>query len=593
MSSPVYLWGQPGCIAAQTKLSYVSRGPDGKTRSTKGGSIERLYQVFHGLTGPGKGRYQVAPVDSQFWVSSVDDEGRIFKNRVLDVVQSGQRKCLRLRTKSGLEIEATDDHEFMSDGEFAALRDLRPGSVVDVHTNKIINTSTRRPKRSRASLSVPHHPYASTHVIEKKYTYKALPLARAIVEADMNSLSIAEYQARLNSGDLRGLQFLKKSDDVHHRDEDCTNDVIENLEVISHTEHARRHGLRYQSLRYVTTRDEVDWIQPVGVKETYDLKMAGPYHNFVAASFVVHNCGKSDIVKRVAKELELPVIDIRAVLLDPVDLRGIPYVRDGVAHWASPSFLPRDGEGIMFLDEIANAPPMVQSALLQLILDGKVGEYTKPPGWRFVAASNRVGDRAGSHKIISSLANRFACHINMEVDHEDWNTWAIEAGIAPDIRSFLNFKPALLSQFNPNSDEPAFSTPRSWKFASDLIANIPEGMHLQVLSGTVGAGCAAEYVAFRDVYMRIPTLEQIVKDPQKVSVNNDPATNFALVGALTDACGRRPKNKEVLNAVVEFICRLPAAFATVFFRDVSLVAPITMNLPGSREWVRKHRGTIA
>jgi len=480
MSSPVYLWGQPGCIAAQTKLSYVSRGPDGKTRSTKGGSIERLYQVFHGLTGPEKGSYQVAPVDSQFWVSSVDDEGRIFKNRVLDVVQSGQRKCLRLRTKSGLDIEATDDHEFMSDGEFTALRDLRPGSVVDVHTNKII-----------------------------------------------------------------------------------------------------------------TTQDEVDWIQPVGVKETYDLKMAGPYHNFVAASFVVHNCGKSDIVKRVAKELELPVIDIRAVLLDPVDLRGIPYVRDGVAHWASPSFLPRDGEGIMFLDEIANAPPMVQSALLQLILDGKVGEYTKPPGWRFVAASNRVGDRAGSHKIISSLANRFACHINMEVDHEDWNTWAIEAGIAPDIRSFLNFKPALLSQFNPNSDEPAFSTPRSWKFASDLIANIPEGMHLQVLSGTVGAGCAAEYVAFRDVYMRIPTLEQIVKDPQKVSVNNDPATNFALVGALTDACGRRPKNKEVLNAVVEFICRLPAAFATVFFRDVSLVAPITMNLPGSREWVRKHRGTIA
>ena len=56
--------------------------------------------------------------------------------------------------------------------------------------------------------------------------------------------------------------------------------------------------------------------------------------------------GKSAVVNQLAAELEIALRDIRALLLDPVDLRGLPFVgKDGRSQWATPDFLPQAGEG--------------------------------------------------------------------------------------------------------------------------------------------------------------------------------------------------------------------------------------------------------
>ena len=63
--------------------------------------------------------------------------------------------------------------------------------------------------------------------------------------------------------------------------------------------------------------------------------------------------GKSAVVNQLAAELEIALRDIRALLLDPVDMRGLPFIgKDGRSQWATPDFLPQDGEGILFLDGI-------------------------------------------------------------------------------------------------------------------------------------------------------------------------------------------------------------------------------------------------
>lgn len=96
--------------------------------------------------------------------------------------------------------------------------------------------------------------------------------------------------------------------------------------------------------------------------------------------------GKSSIVRQIAQRRGMPLVDIRASLLDPTDLRGIPMIQDGTAVWCPPSFLPKksDKPGILFLDEVNAAPPLVQAALYQLILDRRIGEYELPEGWRIV-----------------------------------------------------------------------------------------------------------------------------------------------------------------------------------------------------------------
>jgi MoxR-like ATPase len=69
--------------------------------------------------------------------------------------------------------------------------------------------------------------------------------------------------------------------------------------------------------------------------------------------------------------------------------------------------LPAAGDGILFLDELNAAPPLVQAACYQLVLDRRLGEYRLPDGWSIVAAGNRETARAITHRMPSVLANRF------------------------------------------------------------------------------------------------------------------------------------------------------------------------------------------
>jgi MoxR-like ATPase len=70
--------------------------------------------------------------------------------------------------------------------------------------------------------------------------------------------------------------------------------------------------------------------------------------------------GKSQIVVQVASDLNWQFLDIRAVQLDPVDLRGLPRIAADQAEWVPPKFLPTGGQGIMFLDELTAAPQMTR-----------------------------------------------------------------------------------------------------------------------------------------------------------------------------------------------------------------------------------------
>jgi len=99
------------------------------------------------------------------------------------------------------------------------------------------------------------------------------------------------------------------------------------------------------------------------------------------------------IVAQVADDLDFDFIDIRAVQLDPVDLRGLPRIKEDQTEWVPPRFLPSTGKGILFLDELTSAPQMTQADCYQLVLDRKLGEYVLPDGWVVIAAGNPASER--------------------------------------------------------------------------------------------------------------------------------------------------------------------------------------------------------
>jgi len=135
----------------------------------------------------------------------------------------------------------------------------------------------------------------------------------------------------------------------------------------------------------------------------------------------------------------------------------------------STKFLPTDGKGILFLDELTSAPQMTQAGCYQLVLDRKLGEYVLPEGWVVIAAGNPASERGVHFAMPRPLRNRFV-HIELEADLSDWCRWAVGASVRPEIIAFLRFKPDLLHAADTTSDANAWPTPRSWEMASHVFA---------------------------------------------------------------------------------------------------------------------------
>ncbi|HEX3146893.1 MAG TPA: MoxR family ATPase [Gemmataceae bacterium] len=295
---------------------------------------------------------------------------------------------------------------------------------------------------------------------------------------------------------------------------------------------------------------------------------------------------KSSLVRQTATNLKLELVDIRATLLDPIDLRGLPRLDKDAAVWVPPAFLPRGGAGVLFLDELAQAPPLVQAGCLQLTLDRRIGEYRLPDGWTVIAASNRNEDRAGTHRLISPLLNRFV-HIDVEISADDWQAWAVAAGVAPEVRAFLNHRPGLLAQFDPTTNPRAFPTPRSWHFVSDVLARTPLELLHPVVAGCVGDGPAAEFIGFLNLYRELPDLDALLAHPDQAAVPREPAVLYALVGALVEKCrnARTP-----LGNLVTFLLRLPDEFTLLALRDAQGVNRKLATLPAVQQWIARARG---
>jgi hypothetical protein len=254
---------------------------------------------------------------------------------------------------------------------------------------------------------------------------------------------------------------------------------------------------------------------------------------------------------------------LRAILLDPVDLRGLPAVVDGRAIWAEPAFLPnaeRDGErGILFLDELNAAPASVQAACFQLVLDRRLGEYVLPAGWRIVAAGNRQTDRAAAQRMPTPLANRMA-HLDCDPDPETWQSWARAANVNPMVRAFLRFRPALFHVME-GTDLRAFPTPRSWTQVAK-IADQPEDMLHALTAGLVGQGPAAEFVGFVRIYRELPDIAEIFAHPATAPVPTQPAALYAISTAIA-----RLADLKSMAAVVTYADRLPREFSVLTIVD--------------------------
>ena len=310
--------------------------------------------------------------------------------------------------------------------------------------------------------------------------------------------------------------------------------------------------------------------------------------------------GKSEIPQQVADELNIPLLDFRANLFDPVDVRGIPYTKDDlsvasgamkITSWAPPDIFPNEEthgpRGLFMIDELPTAPPATQNAFLQLLLTRQVGDYKMPDGWSCLAAGNRLTDGASVYQMPSPVRNRLM-HYELEPSLDAWCEWALKNEVNTTLVSFMRYRPNLLYSFK--ADEYAFPTPRSWSFVDKrlrLTKNMDDSRLFFGIAGAVGTGPAGEFLAFAKIADKLPDIDNLIANPSSYMPSEDPAVLYALTGAV--ASRAEPAK---LENIMKLGKKIPTEFQVVLVKSILAIDRALFNQPTIQDWVRVNADVV-
>jgi hypothetical protein len=321
----------------------------------------------------------------------------------------------------------------------------------------------------------------------------------------------------------------------------------------------------------------------VNINQAKDLIIEAMRHKLVPMVHGSPAVGKSSVVQQIAQAFGLYLIDLRLSQCDPTDLLGFPTMVPLLdsqgqdtgkkkATYAPMTTFPLDGEAIpkgyngwlLFLDELPLADRGVQKAAYRLILDREVGDFKLHDKVAICAAGNLETDNAMVEEMSTALQSRLV-HLEVKVDREIWLEWAGANGIDHRITSFVNWKPELLYNFKPDSEDRTYASPRTWEFSNRLLQTIDLESHagLALLAGTVGEGVAREFISFSRIHNDLPTIDQIIRNGDTLAVPSDPGTLFALSGAIGAHA-----TEENVTALMKFVNRMSVDFQVVTLREM-------------------------
>jgi hypothetical protein len=303
--------------------------------------------------------------------------------------------------------------------------------------------------------------------------------------------------------------------------------------------------------------------------------------------------GKSDVVSEVTQELGGFMIDLRMAQMEPTDIRGIPFFNRDLnkMDWAPPIDLPDDELAskypiiVLFLDELNSAPPAVQAAAYQLVLNRRIGKYKLPDNVVLIAAGNRDSDKGVTYRMPMPLANRFL-HLEMRADFASWQTWAVNKNIHKDVVGYLSFAKQDIYNLDSKSSSRAFPTPRSWCFVSDLLNDDDTDADtlFNLVAGAVGEGLAVKFMAHRKVSGRMPEPSDIlagkVKDLAVKEISAMYSLTISMCYELKDALdNKRVNNKQFHEMADNFFSYIMANFETELVVMGAKIALKTYKLP--------------
>lgn len=265
--------------------------------------------------------------------------------------------------------------------------------------------------------------------------------------------------------------------------------------------------------------------------------------------------------------------------------------------------LPR--VGVVFLDEWGQGEDDVKKAAAELLLNGQVGTDRLPLGWRVIAASNRMSDRAGVVRSLTFITNRRMV-ISIDAHLPTWNDWvnAREPNLRPHYLtvSFANKEPHLVFQDAVPAGDGAFCTPRTLVLMDrDLRAlrspediakdRLPmDGIAREVAAGWIGGATSAQFFTHIRFVDELPDISDIERDPMRAKLPGDNAAQ--MVCAFMLAHHMTAKN---VDKVFTYTQRLRVEMQYLAVRTMSTQqdrAKLLVNNKAYSDWLIQHKDML-
>lgn len=269
--------------------------------------------------------------------------------------------------------------------------------------------------------------------------------------------------------------------------------------------------------------------------------------------------GKTSIVQQVAKDLDVEYVHRHMPTMLVEDF-GIlfPKAETNMLHYKLPDWFPTDPDfkGIICFDDRNQCGSDLQKVQANIIQQRELHGHPVPEGVMFISTGNRQSDRAGSNRVLSQLRDRETL-LPLDTLIDDWTKWAIDNDVSPSVISFVRFRPNLLHDFDPQRD--VNSSPRSWvEGVSDIMGLVSPEAEFDCFKGAVGEGAAAEFVGYMKIERALPNIDNLLMNPDKGTVPEDPATLYAISGAIANKA-----TNANFDRVITYANRMPPEFGVL------------------------------
>ena len=295
--------------------------------------------------------------------------------------------------------------------------------------------------------------------------------------------------------------------------------------------------------------------------------------------------GKSAIIKEIAEEYNLELIDIRLSQCDPSDLMGFPKLDGETATYVPMDIfptentkLPKDKKGwIIFFDELNSAPKSVQVCAYKIILDRMVGQHKLNNNVLVCCAGNLATDKAVVNNLSTALRSRLV-NLTMEPSVNEWLEYAINKDFHFTITAYIQCKGIdALYNFNPDKDSDTYACPRTWEMLNKIVNSVNDPKeYLDLVLGTVGS-IGAEYLGFIEYCGSIPTLADVLSGNAKVPGKE--GVKFLTCNWLLKELTELTKDSEITK-VMEYIEKFSEEYCGLFLQSASKKNPKVLNNKG-------------